>query len=185
MVATEIYEYNISDKIINAVKNQQEGLFYFVAPYTIAFTGYGNTIDRAVCKEKGVTIKDLPNQGGIIVSGYGSISVGHLSKNTKNTFNQQLTNYLKTWFESKGLKVVLEENDLLIDGIYKVASSGSRRFGDVLFSTFHISYTVDLDLIKAICTKPMKKIPKGLADYGIYSSELLKAFQEFVQGVDE
>lgn len=181
MVATQIYEHNISDMIIGGVQQQKEALYYFVAPYTIAFTGYGNTIDRELCKSKGVKIKDLPNEGGIIVSGYGSISVGHLSKDINNTFNKDLTKHLYDFFTKKGLKVVLDENDLLIDGIYKVASCGSRRFGDVLFSTFHISYSVDLDLIKAICTKPMNKIPKGLRDYGISQSELTNSFLEFTK----
>lgn len=179
MKIERIYDYNISEKIINAVKNEEENLFYFVAPYTIAFTGYGNSVDKELCKSRNVVVKDLPNQGGTIVSSNGSISVGHISKDTKNKFNEGLQNALYRWLTAKGLNIVLQGNDLLVDGIYKVASYGSRRFGNILFSTFHISYEVDLDLIEKICTKPMTKIPKGLREYGISYSEMENVFLEF------
>ena len=65
---------------------------------------------------------------------------------------------------------------MLVDGIYKVASYSSRRFGDLLFSAFHISYEVNLDLIMKICTKPMEKTPKGLNEYEITEQELYDFF---------
>lgn len=37
----------------------------------------------------------------------------------------------------------------------------------------------NLDHIKAICRKPMKKVPKGLSDYGITTEEVEQMFLEF------
>ena len=36
--------------------------------------------------------------------------------------------------------------------------------------------------IKAICRKPMKKVPKGLSDYGITSEEIEAMFLDFCHG---
>lgn len=179
----QIYENNIIEKITNSITYEEENSFYFVADRTIAFPGYGNPIDEELCKQLKVGVISLPNQGGIIVSGKGSISLGHFSKNTENKHNKELTDKLINWLKTFGLNIILEGNDILVDGKYKVASSGSRRFGDILFSTFHISYNVDLDLINKICTKPMHKIPKGLQEYGIAEDTLLNKVKQIVKEV--
>lgn len=172
MKAEQIYENNIVEKILNSILNKQEGLFYFVADETIAFPGYGNPINKDICDANNIKVISLPNEGGIIVSGPGSISIGHFSKDLGNTFNKDLTNCLISWLQDLNLNVTLYGNDILIDNTYKVASSGTRNFDGILFSTFHISYSVDIDLIKQICTKPMIKIPKGLEEFGISQKQL-------------
>lgn len=176
MIAKQIYEYNIVEEITNHITNEEEGLLYFIAERTIAFPGFNNFVDKELCKSNDVKVIELPNEGGAIISSEGSISIGHFSKDFNNTFNKDLTYNIINYLKNLGLNVSLNENDILIDNIYKVASSGSRRFGNILFSTFHISNKVDLDLIKKICTKPMNKIPKGLTDYGLTANQLFNLF---------
>ena len=49
----------------------------------------------------------------------------------------------------------------------------SQNINGVVYTAIHISIGMDLDLIKAICTKPMVKTPKGLQDYGITQDEII------------
>lgn len=42
---------------------------------------------------------------------------------------------------------------------------------------------VDLEDIKKICKKPMKKVPKGLSEYGITTEEVEQMFLEFCKEV--
>jgi hypothetical protein len=180
MKATRVYDYNVTQEVTRSVAEQKENLFYFVAERTVAFKGYNNYIDTSYCYRNNIQIIDLNNEGGVIVSSKGSLSVGHISQDIKNTFNAELTKYLAEFLQSKGLDVSISENDILIDGTYKVASSSTRQFGKVLFSAFHISHEVNLNIIKSLCTKPMKKIPKGLGDYGITESEIIELFYRFI-----
>ena len=46
-------------------------------------------------------------------------------------------------------------------------------YGELLYSAIQISVNCDIDLIKSICTKPMKKQPDGLANYGISTEDNL------------
>jgi hypothetical protein len=77
---------------------------------------------------------------------------------------------------AKGYKAEIIGNDIIVEDEFKVASFSSRRFGKTLFGSFQISFTVNMDLIKSLCTKPMKKIPKGLNDYNIYFEEIYRVF---------
>ena len=104
-----------------------------------------------------------------------------LAKDFENTFNAELTERILSALRDKGLKVYFDGNDILVDNLYKIASSGTRRLGDLLFCTFHISYEVDLELIRQICTKPMVKTPKGFKDYGFTQEDVLNIFLEHVK----
>ena len=185
MKATQIFESNIV-KIIGAhIKHQEEGLFYFVADRTTAFPGFGNAIDKELCENLNIGVITLPNEGGIIVSSKGSISVGYFTKNLQSTFNEILTERIVEELLAKGLDIILDGNDILVDDNYKIASSGTRRFKDILFCTFHISYDVDLDAIRQICTKPMVKTPKGFKDYGFSEEDLLNIFLKHAEEYTE
>lgn len=110
--------------------------------------------------------------GGVIVNFEGDISVGNYTVENfdfgKN-FIQKLAEYLK----SRGLNCEILNNDIIVDGQYKVASYMSQRVGEVIYTAIHISINVDLELIKNICTKEMFKIPHGLSDYGITQDEII------------
>jgi lipoate-protein ligase A len=171
----------VKEQILFSLKNGIENLFYFVANTPTCFVGYGNSVDPEACRKSGLQIIELPNQGGTIISGSGSLSVGYISKYLNNTFNAELTQYLCDWLISRGLQINVFGNDILVDGIYKVASSGTRQIGNLLFSTFHISCEVDMGAINSVCTKEMVKIPKGLIEYGIMSYEIENIFLQFAQ----
>ena len=65
---------------------------------------------------------------------------------------KKIVDYLK----SKGLNATTDGNDLMLDGVYKCGSHSSRRYGNILYSAFHVSVGMDLDNIKNICTVDVK-----------------------------
>ena len=113
------------------------------------------------------------NFGGVIVNFDTDVCVVHCEINGY-AFGDSLMNNLVAWLKSKNINAYRDNNDLLVDG-YKVASYVSSNCNGVIYSAAHISVKVVLDDIKAICTKPMIKTPKGLSEYGI-TNKALKAF---------
>ncbi len=178
MKAIELFEENIKEVILSHIERQEEALHYFIPTRTCVFVGYGNTVEENVLAENGVFNIDIGNEGGAIVSEKDSFAFASFSKDVNNTFNQAFATSFAEYLRGKGLDIRLEGNDFLVDGVYKVASFSSRRYGDLLFSAFHISYEVNLDLIKAICKKEMRKIPKGLKEYGVTKEEISGFFFE-------
>jgi hypothetical protein len=53
------------------------------------------------------------------------------------------------------------------------------RYGNLDFTGVAIGINTNLDHIKAICKKPMVKVPKGLSDYGITTEEVEQMFLDF------
>ena len=174
MLTIRLDNYNIRDSILKSITNQEERLFFWMAEETSIFVGK-NTITNS-CD---LPIIELPNAGGVIISGKGSMATGYISHDLYNHFNEDFAAALKDWLLQKELTVTQMGNDILING-YKVASSSTARVNNMLFSAFHISFSVDLDLINTICTKRMEKVPKGLEEFGISQCELQDFFLNFI-----
>lgn len=173
---TQLYEHNIDSVLISAINTQKEGLYYFIPTKTVVFAGYNNSVESMFCKENGIQIIDVKNEGGVIVSGENSLAIGYLSKKIDNTANKDFAMVLIEWLSKKGLSVSTQDNDILVDGKYKVASYSSRRFGDIIFSAFHLSFNVNLKFIERLCKKPMNKIPKGLDEFKISHKDIYSLF---------
>ena len=118
-------------------------------------------------------VVDTMHRGGTILGYPDSICLVAFDYETPD-WCDRLADYLR----GKGLNAEHKGNDVLVDG-YKVAGfSATRFFGDNFFYyTFFVSMTVDLNDILLVCKKPMKKIPKGLGDYGITRQEILNALE--------
>lgn len=179
MTINKINDYDIVHAVADCITHKKNNhLIYAVAEHPLVFSGYGNNIDPQLCAQHNAILVPVNNQGGVIVSDIGSISMAQFSYNSTH-FNHHLAAYLFNKLHNKGLNVSFNNNDILIDGMYKVASFSSREFNGIVFSAFQISYTVDLNLIHILCPKEMKKVPRGLADYGITHDEMLEWFFDF------
>lgn len=116
---------------------------------------------------------NMYHTGGTIVGFPGSITLVAFTnkKVCKPTWKEDLVEFLK----SKGLEAYINRNDVMVDG-YKVAGMMDRFVKhDLQYYAIHISINADADVVASICDKPMKKIPKGLSDYGITREEALQA----------
>ena len=134
-------------------------------------------VDEAICKELGYEVLESYNNGGTIVSNAGDVVIAHFYE-PENGWLDRFSIYFTNWLRRKGLNVVYERNDILVDG-YKVCGTCITRYGRIDYNGVYIGMTTNLDHIKAICKKPMVKVPKGLSEYGITSEEVEQMFLDF------
>jgi lipoate-protein ligase A len=86
-----------------------------------------------------------------------------------------------SWLKSKGLNASFVSNDIVVDG-YKVCGMCITRYGSIDYTAGFIGINTKLEDIKAICRKPMTKVPKGLSEYGIATEEIEQMFIDFCTG---
>ena len=136
-------------------------------------------VNAEMCEDMGYTVLESYNNGGTIVSNAGDVLIGHFAE-PDNGWRDRFIAYFIEWLKSKGLNAEFVSNDIVVDG-YKVCGMCITRYGRIDYTGGIISMNVNLDHIKAICRKPMKKVPKGLSDYGITSEEVEQMFLAFCQ----
>lgn len=83
--------------------------------------------------------------------------------------------------KERGIEVTFDVNDVLADS-KKVASYCSVPQASGWVQTVaHISIgKMDLELVKAICTKPMVKIPGALSEYNITTEDILPIIVDII-----
>lgn len=184
MKIIELTEETMVDGIISRIQNQEEGIVWGITKYTNVFCGRNNSLNEEYCREHKIPMFKFPNEGGVVVVHVGDLSIGHFSFDVDNRFNRDLMNEYIEYLRNKGLNATQIDNDLIIDDVYKCGSYSSRRYGDILYSAFHVSVGMNLENIKNICTKPMTKIPRGLSDYGITTEEIQDVFIKYIKDLD-
>lgn len=150
-----------------------EGMVVHICEKSCVWVGPNGGIDEDACIRHGLDIGRGRYSGGGIVNMPGDVSVCITTfLPSKNAYEMIIK--AKKEFRERGLNARFNTNDILIDG-KKVASFGnSPSFSKMYQSVVHFSVgKMDLDLIKDICVKPMKKIPGSLLDYGITTQDIL------------
>jgi lipoate-protein ligase A len=159
------------------IVNKKHGVAYCVHDEKLVFITELNTINEDVCDKEGYTVLDTRHTGGVVVVSEGDMSVVHFGE-IGNEFMKNFALYLIERYREKGLDATFDGNDVLVDG-YKISGLSATPYGHIQYSTIHVGINTNLDHIKAICKKPMVKVPKGLSEYGITSEEVEKMFLDF------
>lgn len=178
----EITKFNCQyavETITDFISKQKFGVAYCVHDSKSVLFTEGNSIDEALCTEMGYRLMATKHTGGLVVVGEGDVSVIHFGE-IGNDWMHRFANYLIERYKDRGLNATFDGNDVLIDG-YKISGLSATPYGHIQYSTIHIGINTNLDHIKAICKKPMKKIPKGLSDYGITTEEVEQMFLDFCE----
>lgn len=184
----EIIKFNkqdFTDYIQEALKNKATIAVYCIYDKTYVLAGNSLEPKWDIIKQYQLDFIDIPIMGGTIIVSPGDIHYGVICPTNMitNDFLQQGIQNLLNLIKKHNLECKTQDNDILVDG-YKVASCSSRMVNGVCIGGFHISSTVNLPLIKEICTKEMQKVPKGLSEFGITTEEIeqevvLKTAHEF------
>ena len=175
MYIEEVFDFNLVERVTDTIKSNKRCCLYYSPTQTTAFVGYKNNIDAEQAQQYDVKVLKLNNEGGVIISDKGSLIIGAFFDEA-NDFQQTLAYNICRKIIEKGYKAEISGNDIIVEDEFKVASFSSRRFGKTLFGSFQISFTVNIELIKSLCTKPMRKIPRGLNYYNIYFDEIFLIF---------
>ena len=166
--------------INHAIINRRRVLAYTIIDNNIVYVPRRGVVDEQLCYDLGYDVYESQHGGGVIVANKGDIDIAYFGK-TRNGFSQSFIEAFVAWLKKKGLNAEYYDNDILVDG-YKVCGVGTRTHGDIDYTVVHVGINTNLDHIRRICTKPMKKVPKGLGDYGI-TAEDIKAVLAEVEGV--
>ena len=181
----EIKKVKQTEWIAEATQYIQGGLHkiaYVVVETPVAIVHREYQVDSNTCKDLGYEVVESYNNAGTIVSNKGDILVGHFAE-PNNGWYDRFIEYFLNWLKAKGLNAKFESNDITVDG-YKVCGMCITRYGRIDYTGGIISMNVNLDHIKAICKKPMVKVPKGLSEYGITTEEVEEMFLKFCEDFD-
>ena len=178
----EIIKPTQNEWMPEVVRHIQGGIHkigYVVIERPVAIVHRKTQVDHEVCKSLGYEIVESYNNGGTILANQGDIILSHLDA-PENGWLTRFAAALTEWLKDKWLNAECVGNDILVDG-FKVCGLCITRYGRIDFSSAIIGIHTDLDHIKAICKKPMKKVPKGLSEYGITTEEVERWFLDFCE----
>lgn len=166
-----------------ATKYIQGGLHrtaYLVVENPVVGVYRKSQVDEEVCNTFGYEVVETYNNASTVVHSKGDILFGHFCS-VNNGWYDRFVKYFVDWLKAKGLNAEYADNDILVDG-YKVCGMCITRYGRIDYTAGFIGINTNLEHIKAICRKPMKKVPKGLWEYGITTKEVEQMFIDFCQG---
>lgn len=128
-------------------------------------------INREYCEANNIDCLQKPYLGGAICVMPTDLDVSIVAKGATSYFSRVIIDKLAEWVK-KGTdaNVTIDKNDILING-EKVLGMANYEIDDVFICGFHMSFDKDLDFIKNVCAKEMKKIPACLNDYGEYNRD--------------
>jgi len=154
--------------------NGHEGLVIHVCEEPCVWTGQIPTLDEQECIRRGLTVCRGRYLGGSIVNMPGDLS---LCLTTWGDSEQapQWVDKLAAYLDRRGIAVTRDDNDVLADGKKVLSWARATTIDGWQQSVVHCSVgRMDLELVEAVCTKPMVKVPGSLVEYGITADELLR-----------
>lgn len=182
MIIEELKIENFQETIMKYIQNKTECMLYSFIPRNIVYKGKG-VINEQYCVEHDYLIYPSIDFGGGIVATKNDLVVIIIKKDAWTLGNEIITKLID-YLSIKNINAKLVNNDIIIDDIYKSASFSSVNIGDgYIYTGIQCTFNPNVEDIKNICNnKPMKKIPKGLSEYGVYGQEILNLLRNKVGG---
>lgn len=159
------------------IKGGLHRIAYVVVDSPVAIVHRESQVDTDLCRDLGYEVVESYNNAGTIISNAGDVLIGHFH-HPENGWYDRFVAYFIDWLRAKGLNAEYVSNDILVDG-FKVCGMCVTRYGRIDYTGGIISMNVNLDHIRALCKKPMVKVPRGLYDYGITTEEVEEMFLRF------
>lgn len=179
MEMLKVTEENVLAEVKRSIDWGLHRKMYMIPVSPMAFVYSEAQIDAEVCANMGYTVYPAFYNGGTILCNKGDLVFAHFGK-PENGWIYGFVDYFVEWLKAKGLNAEYVDNDVLVDGC-KVCGTCITRYGRIDYTCCFICIDIDLYHIKAICRKPMHKIPKGLSDYGITTEEVEQMFLDFCE----
>ena len=177
---------NFMQVLSDAIINKKEIAYGGIGDEEIVLTGRNNKINDEYCVCNSIRVENTFNEGGTIVVQDGDIEFGFFKFNGFDNGLEVMKKICLHLKETLGDRITIDNNDLLVDGKYKVASYSSVNVGDrLIYTGFHISMSANVEHICNICLKEMIKVPKGLSEYGIDVNELYEFIEKLLKDLPE
>ena len=162
----------------NVLQNESEAKFIAVINDTVVHYGPEGGFDQEKAKELRLDCYNIRKGGGAMVTSPGDVVFCYATKNKGGIINELLAPFIKNKLLELGIQCEGVGNDLIINE-RKCSGFMCVDIGSIRYYGGHFSINCNLDLIKQICTKPMKKIPGGLAEYGVTTEQMIEWISEF------
>lgn len=173
----EVEVKDIEKELTNLISTRTEDCIYCIHQNPLVFKSREGEINYDYCTRKGISICNSFNMGGIIVANTGDLNMA-IMKDEGWRVGENILHSLREKLLPIIPNLEISNNDLLVDGKYKIISYASVNANNrLIYTCFHISLNPDIEAIKNICIKPMNKIPKGLSDFGITRDEIINFIQ--------
>lgn len=177
MEILKVTEKEVLAEVKRSIDWGMHRILHMVANSPMAFVHKEQQVDKEICDSLGYTVYPAFYNGGTILSNKGDVIFAHFGE-PENRWIFGFVDYFVDWLKAKGLNAEFVDNDVLVDN-YKVCGTCITRHGCIDYTCCFICLDIDLDHIKAICRKPMVKVPKGLGEYGITTEEVEQMFLDF------
>lgn len=131
------------------------------------------TYDPEEIEKRGLFLGKGQHLGGTIVNMPGDVSVC-ITTWGDSDLAPEIAAKLTNWLTEKGLNITTDGNDTLVEGKKVISWARATTVKGWCQGVVHASVgAIDLELVKAICTKPMEKVPGALSEYGITADDLV------------
>lgn len=178
----ELNKENAMDVLRQAMSERGTTVICGTPDATLVLKGRGEFNEEYTTANNIKVIQGI-NIGNPIILFEGDVEYGLFIDNGGNGTMQYLLDKSIEFLRDKGLDATLDNNDILVDGTYKVCGCALTLLpNNRVYYALHFSINIDMDVIKNICKKKMVKIPKGLSDYGITTAEVRDFIINLVEG---
>lgn len=162
---------------LRLIREGEDGVIVNITEKTWCVCGTEHTFREEVCEEAGILLFHAHHLGGSTVVFPGDLSVMEVRRGSSRFGEECLQAVCRYLRDKKGLPACIDGNDLMLwdndtKTALKVGSHGSNWVGELTESVVHFSINMDVELVRAICTKPMVKTPGALSKYGVTAEEL-------------
>lgn len=156
-------------------REKAERVLIHEAKRPCVWTGLLDTLDTDACVRRGLVIGRGLYLGGSIVCMPGDLTACRVRFGA-DEWAPELADTASAWLEGRGIAVTRDENDVLADGRKVISWARAASYDGWRQSFVHFSIgPMDLDLVRAVCTKPMTKVPGSLGEYGVTAEDLIGA----------
>lgn len=165
---------DVTELVSGILSSQSEVCVYCVSDKNVAIVGKNATANVDEISKRGLQLIRINNEGGTIITSAGDVQIGIFTEGySGDEYRSRIIDALINKLKANGQDAVIVNNDVLVND-RKVIGMGSRMFGKILYTAIQCSVNIDLELIKAVCTKPMNKIPDGLSNYGVTTEDVIE-----------
>lgn len=171
--------YNeLENELVTRITNKINGGVYLIHNEILIILSKIPDANFDYIKQSNFNIWYSRNFGGTIVAFPNDIDIGILKEDGFD-LGKNILFFLKEKLSKNIENLEIVGNDLLVDRKYKVISYASTNIGkNYIYTVVHISVNPNIEIISNVCTKEMKKVPKGLIDYGFTTESIEKILQE-------
>lgn len=158
-------------EVLETIAKKKTAVLFADTESTLVWNGEGSEFNEEYCIENSIPVLPLQTKGGTIVSTAGDLNIGicvpeTLGKNSRLI----LSGFVDIFRKHTDKEVIVDGNDILIDGFKVLGSSIYNANGMFMFIT-PVSLSEKSDLIETICLKKSGKIQKHIE---FMDSETLK-----------